>query len=90
MTSTVEHSLRTGVIGAVPVGWYADAEAVARVLVEDAALDATNPGAGTVFDGAADVTFMGQSYRVLAVRPIGSSFRLAVSYYVWLKGSTKQ
>lgn len=69
------------------VGWVAEATALARVLVSEAALDTTNPYKGTKFDKAVRVEHFGQRYRVLQVVPFGSGSKLPVTYHVWLVGN---
>jgi hypothetical protein len=68
------------------LGWVEGATALARVLVADAALDAAVPTGHTVFTGAEVVEFHGMRYRVLAVEPVGASFRAPLTYHVWLTG----
>jgi hypothetical protein len=72
------------------VAWLDGAHALAEVLVEDAALDATNPYTGTKLDGAAYVVHAGETYRVVAVHPVGASFALPTTYFVWLAGASNQ
>lgn len=67
-------------------GWVDGATAMARVLARDVAVDTTNPEAGTIFDAADHVVFLGTRYRVLQVTPVGASFGPPVSYHVWLVG----
>ena len=71
------------------LGWTEAASALARVLVSDAALNTSNPYAGTRFDKADHVEHNNQRFYVLQVIPISASFNLPESYYVWLS-STKQ
>lgn len=72
------------------VGWLASAQALARVLVSDTAVDPENPWGDTIFTGAEAVDFMTMRYRVLAIEPIGSSFAKPLTYHVWLTGAQKQ
>lgn len=72
------------------LGWYANADALARVLVEDAAVDADKPWGDTVFEASAYVEHAERRFVVLAVEPVGASMGPPVSYYVWLRGGTKQ
>lgn len=67
-------------------GWKQGAEAMARVLVESTALDVDAPYAGTIFDAADAVVAHGKRWKVLAVEPISSGFKLPFTYAVWLKG----
>lgn len=71
------------------VGWRQGTDAVARVSIEDTALDATDPFGDTIFTGAEFVEFSGQRYDVVQVEPIAASFRAPVTYHVWLKGTVK-
>lgn len=71
------------------LGWVQGATALARVLVSDAALVATNPYAGTKFDAGSKVTYQGRAYMILSVQPFGSGSRIPVTYHVWLKGLSK-
>ncbi len=71
------------------VGWKQGADAMARVLIEDTALDAAAPYAGTVFDGADVIVAQGREWKLVAVEPIGHSFSEPFTYAVWLRGSTK-
>ncbi len=52
------------------VGWRQGTDAVARVTVAAAALDATDPFGDTIFTGAEFVEFSGQRYDVIQVEPI--------------------
>lgn len=70
--------------------YVAGANALLRVLVDDAALDPEEPLRGTVFDGSAWVECRGQRFRVLKVEPVGPSFRLPRTYHVWLSGAQGQ
>lgn len=72
------------------VGWLAGAQALARVLVEDAAVDPDNPWGDTVFTACENVGFMMHRYKVLAIEPIGNSFAKPLTYHVWLHGAQKQ
>lgn len=72
------------------MAWRTEAHAVARVLVEDAALDPLDPQGDTVFSGADYVEYRGHRYQVLAVDPIGASMAAPASYYVWLQGAARQ
>lgn len=72
------------------VGWMEGATALARVAVDDAALDPTKPLGDTVFTGAERVEFSGSRFRVLNVQPVGASFYAPYTYYVWLIGAVKQ
>ena len=67
-------------------GWVVGATSMARVLVSEAALDAANPYAGTVFDGASHVEHLGARFKVLQITPITAGFAMPVSYHVWLVG----
>jgi hypothetical protein len=69
-----------------PVAWVAEATAMARVTVEDAALDADAPYGGTIFDGAERVEYRGGRFRVLQVDPVGPGFAAPSTYAVWLTG----
>lgn len=68
-------------------GWRAGAEAMARVLIADAALYPDAPYAGNVFDGSDSVVAHGKMWKVVAVEPIGHSFTAPTTYAVWLKGT---
>lgn len=70
------------------IGWRADANALARVLVEDAALDPAVAPGDTIFKGALYVEHLGRRYEVVAVDPIGSGDQPAYCYHVWLQGNT--
>lgn len=83
-TTNITHEYRVG-----RVGWLATADALARVLVADAALDVTQPWGETVFDGAEAVEFNGRRYRVLGVQPVSGSFTVPLTYYVWLAGTAR-
>lgn len=72
------------------LGWMAGANALARVLVREAALDPDDPWGDTVFTGAERVGFRGHDYHVMAVEPLSGSMGVPVTYYVWLRGATKQ
>lgn len=67
-----------------PVGWRQDAQALARVAVSDAALDAAKPYDGTIFDACDTVQHFGQVYRVLQVTQAENGSNLPATYYVWL------
>ena len=69
------------------LGWVRDATALARVMVSEAALDTTNPYAGTKLDAADHVVYKTRRFRVLQVSVMGSSVGSPVSYYVWLTGN---
>lgn len=71
------------------VGWRAEADAMARVLIEDTALDPDDPYGGTVFDGSDVVLCHGKRWKLVAVEPIGHSFTAPSTYAVWLRGSAK-
>lgn len=71
------------------VGWLAGADALARVLVADAALNAAAPWQDTVFTAAEHVEFQGRRYRVVAVQPLMNSFTAPLTYHVWLTGAAK-
>jgi hypothetical protein len=71
------------------VGWVQGATALARVAVADAALDPDNYAGDTIFTAADHVEFQGRRYKVIAVEPVAASFRLPVSYHVWLAGGNK-
>jgi hypothetical protein len=71
-------------------GWVQGATAMARVLVDDAAVDPDDPSAGTKFDACEEVEFQGKRYRILQIDPISASFSLAYTYAVWLHGAVKQ
>lgn len=66
------------------VGWIDGLQAVARVAVSDAAIDATDPLGDTVFTDCLKVVFQGHDYKVLTVKPLSASFRMPVTYYVGL------
>ena len=68
------------------MGWYADADAVARVLASDVV---TAPGQ-TCLDACDHVEHGGRHYVVLNVAPLGASFAEPVSYTVWLKTVQRQ
>lgn len=70
-------------------GFVMEAKALARVAVQDGALDPDDPYAGTVFDACEDVVFQGKHYRVLQIDPVGHSFAVPVTYSVWLAGASK-
>lgn len=73
-----------------PVGWVQGAECLARVDIQDAAIDAQDPSGNTIFTGADYVTHFGHHYRVMSVIPVGAGFIQPYTYYVWLQGATKQ
>lgn len=73
-----------------PIGWVEGSEALARVLVSDAARDASDPYGDTVFTDCEAVLFAGHRYRVLGVHPASASFRVPDTYVVWLSGAAKQ
>lgn len=68
------------------LGWYADSDAVARVLASDIV---TAPGQ-TCFDACDHVEHLGRHFVVLHVTPLGSSFAVPSSYTVWLKTARRQ
>lgn len=90
MVSAVGTDLARDPINRFPAGWVEGASAVARVLVEDAALDVTNPHGQTVFTGCSHVEFAGKRFTVLSVKVPHASFDIPVSYYVWLVGASEQ
>lgn len=71
---------------AFPGGWVVGATSMARVLVEEAALDPTNPYAGTHLDSCEYVEFRGARFKVVQVTPVGASFGPPITYHVWLAG----
>jgi hypothetical protein len=71
-------------------GWKQGAEALARVLVADAALDPDDPHGDTIFTNCEAVVFRGHRFRVLAVEPVGAGHRTPLTYHVWLAGAPKQ
>lgn len=78
--------VHTEVRNPLQAGWAAGATAMARVLVEEAALDATNPYAGTKLDAADHVEFRGARFRIMQITPVGASFGPPTTYHVWLVG----
>lgn len=72
------------------LGWIESARAMARVLVEDAAIDPDEPSKGTIFVDASYVEHEGRRFRVLQIDPIGIGTLAAYSYAVWLIGAEKQ
>lgn len=74
------------------VGWSENVRAVARVAVQDAALDPALPWGGTKFDSAEYVIYnqTGFRYRVETVKAVSASFLLPVSYLVVLTGGYAQ
>lgn len=81
---------RTEAVFRREVGWYAEATAVARVLVSEVAIDVTNPWGATLLDKAHHVEFAGKVYEMVQYTPIAAGFRVPVSYAVWLKGAQQQ
>jgi len=75
---------------ALTVGWLEGATALARVAVDEAALDPAKPLGDTVFTDAERVEFGGSRFRILSVQPVGASFYAPYTYYVWLVGAVKQ
>ena len=69
--------------------YVAEAEAVARVLVEDVMSGAIVSGAGTIFDGCDYVECRGSRYQVRKVEPIAAGFRVPVTLHVWLVGDQR-
>jgi hypothetical protein len=90
MPVSVRETLSRERIGIESVGWIDQVEAVVRVKISDAAVDPTDPLGPTVFTDCMYVLCQGHQYRVLGTKPIGSSFRPPVSYYVFLTGSVSQ
>jgi hypothetical protein len=72
------------------IGMVPGATAIARVLIEDAALDADAPEGGTEFERCSYVEHAGKRYRVLEVKPVGAGFYDPYTYYVWLVGAVKE
>lgn len=71
------------------IGWKQGTDAVARVSIEDTALDSTVPLGDTIFTGASHVEFSGQDYDVVQIEPVASSFTVPATYHVWMKGAIK-
>lgn len=71
-------------------GWVEGSSAIARVCVEDAAVDPDVPFGRTIFTGCAYVDFEGKRFTVLTVKAPHPSFARPVSYYVWLTGADVQ
>jgi hypothetical protein len=69
------------------VGWVDGAQALARVLWADVAIDADDPAEGTWVDRAQDVQHRGTAWRVIRIERMGPSFRAPHSVSVWLKGA---
>lgn len=69
------------------VGLVEGATALARVLVEDAAVDPAKPFGKTVFDACEVVEFHERRYRVVRVDRVSRSFANPVTYSLWLAGS---
>ena len=67
------------------VAWVQGATAMARVLMEDAALDPTKPYDTTVFTGAQYVEFEGERWDVVQTTPASSGFTPVLTYFVWLR-----
>lgn len=63
------------------LGWHADSDAMARVLMTDVATTAGK----TLLDACDHVEHDGRHYAVLNVVPIGAGFDQPVSCAVWLK-----
>lgn len=71
-------------------GWFAGAQACARVVLEDVLLDAADLYGDTVFKAASHIEYSGHRYQILAVQPFGSSFGDPATAYVWCSGATGQ
>lgn len=71
------------------LGWVRGATALARVLVSEAALDITNPYAGTKLDASDHIMYYGRRFRVLQTSIMGSGLGTPVSYHVWLEGNQR-
>lgn len=87
---SVRTSLNDGEIAVEQTGWLAGADAAVRVRVSEAAINTNDPYGDTVFTGCDHIEFNGHHYEVLAVKPVGPSFRVPITYYVWVKGANKQ
>lgn len=90
MTTSVSSALGGAPMHRYAWGWIEGSEAVARVTIEDAALDVNVPFGDTVFTGAAYVEFQGKRYTVLGVGVPHSGFGAPATYYVSLIGANKQ
>ena len=78
--------VHTEVRKVLQAGWVVGATCMARVLVSEAALDPTNPYAGTKLDAADHVVFRGARFRIMQITPIGAGFGPPTTYHVWLVG----
>lgn len=96
--SGVSESMRVDRRSVRTLGWVQGANALARVAVSPhadlgitrgAAVDPEAPYGDTVFTGCEVVEYLARRYRVISVQPMGSSFRLPATYYVWLESATK-
>jgi hypothetical protein len=73
------------------IGWHAGASTLACVLIDDAAVDATDASGLTVFDAASHVEHRGHRYRILAWEPVSRGWsEHPLVYWVWLAGAKRQ
>jgi hypothetical protein len=86
----VPQSMRAFGIEQTGAGWFAGAQACARVVMTDVLLSASAPYGDTIFTAASHVEYADQRYKILATVPFGSSFSSPATAYVWLGGATKQ
>lgn len=66
--------------------WVANADAIARVLADDAELVMDAAPGTSVFHQAETVEFQGIHYRVVAVAPIAAGWRRPTTLHVGLRG----
>jgi hypothetical protein len=72
------------------IGWVEGAEALARVLLTDAAVDPNDLNGPTVFSEILYLESAGRRYKVLGEDRISKGFTDAISCYVWLMGAEAQ
>lgn len=88
--ATIATALRHDVAHQDVLGRHTDVQAVAEVLLADAAVDAADPYGPTYFDSVEHVEHGGQTYRVVEARPAGAGFAAPVALFVYLIGATGQ
>lgn len=71
-------------------GWVNGADALVRVVWEDALVEEEKPERGTWFDKALHIEFRGLRWRVLKSEAMGAGFRKPHTLGVWLVGASKQ
>ena len=68
------------------IGWVEGAHALVTVVVEDVAVDPTQPLGPTIFTGCDYILYMGRKFKILEARPEGAAFAVPAVLYMYVQG----